>query len=167
VKRAGLSFAAEVRGLAHYLQQPKGRLFQYTCDADLGDARCGVDLGAAAFTGTGTVLAASSQRRFTSGGLDAFADDWFTRGLLVFTSGPSAGLRCEVREHRVAGGLAGIELWQPLGRLPEPGETFTIRAGCDKHLATCRDKFANQANFRGFPHMPGNDFVGGYARRGG
>ena len=41
VKRAGGAFTAEVRGLAHYLQQPKGRLFQYACDADLGDARCG------------------------------------------------------------------------------------------------------------------------------
>ncbi|MCB1485390.1 MAG: DUF2163 domain-containing protein, partial [Hyphomicrobiaceae bacterium] len=41
VRRADNSFTAEVRGLAHYLQQPKGRLFQYTCDADLGDARCG------------------------------------------------------------------------------------------------------------------------------
>jgi uncharacterized phage protein (TIGR02218 family) len=41
VSRAGASFRAEVRGLAHYLQQPKGRLFQYSCDADLGDARCG------------------------------------------------------------------------------------------------------------------------------
>lgn len=43
VKRGGGAFSAEVRGLAHYLQQPKGRLYQYTCDADLGDARCGVD----------------------------------------------------------------------------------------------------------------------------
>ena len=30
VKRSGTLFSAEVRGLAHYLQQPKGRLFQYT-----------------------------------------------------------------------------------------------------------------------------------------
>ena len=36
VRRAAGAFAAEVRGLAHYLQQPKGRLFQFTCDADLG-----------------------------------------------------------------------------------------------------------------------------------
>lgn len=30
---------------------------------------------------------------------------------------------------------------------------------CDKRFATCRDTFANAENFRGFPHMPGNDAV--------
>ena len=39
------------------------------------------------------------------------------------------------------------------------GNAFTIRAGCDKRLATCRDRFANAVNFQGFPHMPGNDAV--------
>jgi hypothetical protein len=31
--------------------------------------------------------------------------------------------------------------------------------GCDRRFATCRDRFGNVANFRGFPHIPGNDFV--------
>lgn len=30
---------------------------------------------------------------------------------------------------------------------------------CDKRFETCRDVFANTTNFRGFPHMPGNDFI--------
>ena len=34
-----------------------------------------------------------------------------------------------------------------------------MTAGCDKRFSTCRGTFANVANFRGFPHMPGNDFV--------
>ena len=38
--------------------------------------------------------------------------------------------------------------------------------GCDRALATCRDRFANVANFRGFPHIPGNDFVLRYPRQG-
>jgi uncharacterized phage protein (TIGR02218 family) len=37
-----------------------------------------------------------------------------------------------------------------------------VNAGCDKRLATCRDRFANAVNFRGFPHIPGNDFVISY-----
>ena len=32
-------------------------------------------------------------------------------------------------------------------------------AGCDKALATCATKFTNTLNFRGFPDMPGNDFL--------
>ena len=168
VRRAGLSFTAEVRGIAHYLQQPKGRLHQFTCDADLGDARCGVNLSGATYAGNGAIAAAESRRRFAASGLGAYADQWFTRGLLTFTSGAAAGLMAEVREHRKsAAGVVTIELWQPLGHTPGTGEAFAIRAGCDKHFATCQAKFANTVNFRGFPHMPGNDFVGGYARRGG
>ena len=32
-------------------------------------------------------------------------------------------------------------------------------AVCDQRFETCRDVFANSENFRGFPHMPGTDFV--------
>lgn len=168
VRRAGLTFAAEVRGLAHYLQQPKGRLYQYTCDSDLGDTRCGIELSTPSHAGSGSILSAASRRQFTVAGLAAYANGVFTRGLLTFGSGANAGARIEVREHRVgAGGTVTIELWQPVAAVPAAGDSFAIRAGCDKHFATCRDQFANSANFRGFPHMPGNDFVGGYARRGG
>ncbi len=30
---------------------------------------------------------------------------------------------------------------------------------CDHRLETCRDVFANIENFRGFPHLPGPDFI--------
>jgi uncharacterized phage protein (TIGR02218 family) len=165
VRRAGQSFTAEVRGLAHYLQQPKGRLFQFGCDADLGDARCTVDLDDPAFRGTGTVVTAASGRRFTASGLDGFASGWFTRGLLTFASGANADRAQEVKLH-TAGSAVTIELWQPMAQPIAPGDTFTITAGCDKRFATCRAKFANGVNFRGFPHMPGNDFVTVFARPG-
>jgi uncharacterized phage protein (TIGR02218 family) len=47
------------------------------------------------------------------------------------------------------------------------GDAFTIRAGCDKRIESCKAKFANVANFRGFPHIPGQDAVLRYARTGG
>ena len=166
VRRAGTAFSAEVRGLAHYLQQPKGRLFQSGCDADLGDTRCGVDLDDPTFRGTGTTIAASSLRLFTASGLDAFAAGWFTRGLVTFTSGANAGRAQEVKRHALSGATATLELWQPMALPIEAGDTFTITAGCDKQFATCRAKFANAANFRGFPHMPGNDYVLAVARPG-
>ena len=166
MRRSGPAFTAEVRGLAHYLQQPKGRLYQSGCDADLGDARCGVDLDNPAFRGTGTVVAASSPRLFTASGLAAFAADWFTRGLVTFTSGANAGRAQEVKRHTLAGSAATIELWQPMAHAIAPGDTFTVTAGCDKQLATCRAKFANAVNFRGFPHMPGHDYVLAVAKPG-
>ena len=74
VRRTGTAFTAEVRGLAHYLQQPKGRLFQYGCDADLGDARCGIDLTSPVYRGEGAIVTALSARLFTANGLATFDD---------------------------------------------------------------------------------------------
>lgn len=167
VRRAGAGFTAEVRGLAHYLQQPKGRLFQHTCDADLGDARCRVDLEAPAYRAEGSVLAAYSDRRFTASGLDGLEADWLTRGRLLFTGGPAVGQAYEVKRHTIASGAHTIELWQPaLGPL-EAGAGFVATAGCDKHPATCKAKFSNIINYRGFPHMPGNDVLTRHSRPGG
>jgi hypothetical protein len=44
-------------------------------------------------------------------------------------------------------------------RIEKAGDTFRVTAGCDRTHATCRAKFRNAVNFRGFPHMPGNDFI--------
>ena len=88
VRRGRLSFNAEIRGLAHYLQQERGRLYQFGCDATLGDARCGIDLSA--FTATGEVAVVRDQRTFVvTGPVTSFAADHFTRGLL------SLDLRCQ------------------------------------------------------------------------
>lgn len=167
VKRAGSAFAAEIRGLAQRLHEPRGRLFQYACDADLGDARCTVDLDDPAFRGAGAVASVESPRRFAASGLGAFANGWFTHGLLTFTSGAADGQAIEVKQHSRIGAAVTVELWSR-ARLPlVPGQTFTITAGCDKRIATCRAKFANVVNFRGFPHMPGNDFLTVISRPGG
>jgi len=34
------------------------------------------------------------------------------------------------------------------------GDVVTVYAGCDKSIATCRDKFNNLDNYLGFPHTP-------------
>ena len=166
VSRGALAFTAEVRGLAHRLNQPTGRLFQYMCDADLGDERCGVDLEASSFKGSGAVTSATGRRVFEASGLDGFASDWFSRGRVLWTSGANAARAMEVKAHALSAGVVSVELWQPMARDIEVGATFDVHAGCDKHIATCRSKFANVVNFRGFPHMPGNDFVIAYPNSG-
>jgi len=166
VRRSGSAFTAEVRGLAHYLQQPKGRLYQFACDADLGDGRCKVNLSSSAFKGTGTVGAVISARRFAATGLGTFAHDFFSRGLLTFTSGPANGLSIEVKAHAKTASVVTIELWsEPVGA-PATGNTFTITAGCDKRFETCKARFNNAPNFRGFPSMPGNAFLTKVGRKG-
>jgi uncharacterized phage protein (TIGR02218 family) len=163
VRRAGLNFTAEIRGLSHYLQQQKGRLYQFTCDADLGDGRCKVLTSSPLYRGEGAIVSVASERRFAASGLDSFASDWFSRGLLTFTSGAASGQSIEVRGHSRVGDAVWVELWAPARGPLLPEQSFVVTAGCDKHLATCKAKFANVANFRGFPHMPGNDFVTSFA----
>ncbi|MGE0053150.1 MAG: DUF2163 domain-containing protein [Hyphomicrobium sp.] len=165
VRRAGNSFTAEVRGLAHYLQQPKGRLFQYTCDADLGDARCGVDLDTPTFKATGTISAVLSARKFHLTGLDGYESGFFARGLARFAGGASDGLAIEIKSHVKSAGIVSLELWSEASGPPSVGDTIIVKAGCDKRIETCAVRFANAVNFRGFPDMPGNDFFTRIASR--
>jgi uncharacterized phage protein (TIGR02218 family) len=166
VTRSDYAFKAEIRGLAHVLNQPLGRVFQFPCHADLGDARCGVDLENPSFKTQATVADVLDRRSFSSSDLGAFADGWFTRGTVTWTSGANAGRGMEIKSHRLSGSLASIDLWQPMSEPIAVGDAFEIRAGCDKQFSTCNAKFANGVNFRGFPHMPGNDFVLSYPVRG-
>ena len=103
---------------------------------------------------------------FVASGLGGFTAGWFERGKLVFTSGANEGAAMEVKAHALAPEGARLELWRRMARPVAEGDTFTVTAGCDKQFATCRAKFANGINFRGFPHMPGNDFVVARAGQG-
>ncbi|MFD1333422.1 phage BR0599 family protein, partial [Methylopila musalis] len=85
------------------------------------------------------------------------------RGRLVWTSGANAGAAAEVR----AQDGAAVELAETPAMAIAPGDGFTVTAGCDKTFATCRKRFGNQVNFRGFPLMPGNDWLAQPARSDG
>jgi uncharacterized phage protein (TIGR02218 family) len=163
VRREGAAFVAEMRSLSDALAQESGRLFAASCSADLGDARCGVGLETADYRGEGSVAVLRGTSAFAASGLDAFDDGWFDAGRLTFTAGANQGLAMEVKRHRFDGEHVVVELWQAM---PEPvsiGDSFVVTAGCDKRFETCRNRFNNAVNFRGFPHIPGNDFVMRYA----
>jgi uncharacterized phage protein (TIGR02218 family) len=165
VSHGELGFTAELRGLIEQLGQPQGRLFQYGCDAVLGDQRCRVDLDQPAFKGSASVVSASDNRVLLVTGLEAFAADWFAGGTLTFVSGANAGRRAEVKSHGLRVSGQQLELWQAPPFAIAAGDAITVTAGCDRQFSTCRGKFANAVNFRGFPHMPGNDFVTSYPNR--
>lgn len=167
IRRGRLAFVAEVRSLAHVLGQTVGRTFQASCDATLGDGRCGVNLEAAAFEGTGAVIDVLRDRAFTASGLGGFTSGWFTFGTLDWTSSANTGRRTEVLGHDMTDGVAVLTLLEAPVRSIAGGDTFIVRAGCDKRIATCGAKFANVASFRGFPHIPGQDAVLRYATKDG
>ncbi|SLN61557.1 hypothetical protein ROG8370_02836 [Roseovarius gaetbuli] len=163
IRRGRMAFVAEVRSLAHLLGQTVGRTFQAGCDAELGDARCGVDLENAVYKGTGIVTERLRDRAFRASGLAAFETGWFAFGTLTWTSGANAGRITEVLAHELTGSSATLTLLEAPIRAFAPGDSFVARAGCDKRIKTCAAKFANVVNFRGFPHIPGQDAVLRYA----
>ncbi len=157
----GVAFAAELRGLAAQARPGAGAASTSAlCDADLGDARCGVDLDDPA-DGAATVTAVAR----ATGSLTCSGPRRLRRRLV--RARPARLDRR--RQCRARGEVAGAprrrarrrsELWERDGDSRWRRATrSTVSAGCDKRFATCRAKFDNVVNFRGFPHMPGNDFA--------
>ena len=156
VKTGRSEFVAELRGMMQPLQQTIGRLYLPACDAALGDVRCGVTLGT--YTVTGSVTTATSSRVFTDTARTE-PDGYFDGGLITWTSGDNDTYQMEVKSSTAAG---VITLQQGMPNDTTIGDTYSLSAGCDKTLATCKAKFSNVVNFRGFPHVPGTDkMIGG------
>lgn len=166
IVRADGRFIAELESLMASLDRPNGRFLRRVCDAELGDGRCKVDLDGGGFKGAGTVLARDAANAVRVGGLEGFANRWFALGHVTWTDGALNGQVYPVLDHRIA--THGVLLvLPPEMRLPEVGDNFSIVAGCDRLFATCKAKFGNAENFRGFPHLPGNDAAYGYVTDGG
>lgn len=162
VARSGGAFRAELRGLTETLNQPQGRVFQRSCSAILGDVRCRFDLAEPGYSAELAAGPVEDFRVFRFADLSGFDDRWFERGRLVVLSGQAAGMVGLIKIDRQAGLLRQIELWQSLGAEVGPQDLVRIEAGCDKEPGTCRVKFANFLNFRGFPHLPGDDWLSAY-----
>lgn len=161
IRQADGAFVAETRNAFHALDQEKGRRYAATCSADLGDARCRVDVSVAPHRVATTIAATDGLAILSAPGLAANPAGDFSLGRLQFTSGANAGLVVSIKEHRAGGELA---LWRSLARPMAVGDQIAVTAGCDKRFSTCRDRFANAANFRGFPFIPSPEFVIAYAR---
>ena len=157
IKRADQRFSAEIRGLSNRLQQTAGKLYSRLCRVDLGSSECGVALGPRSDTYAVTqVMAADTVRIVT-----ARATGFFTFGKATFTTGANAGAVNEVLLHDGQ----TIRLFVPMPRPIVVGDQIVLVAGCDKTPETCNAKFANILNFRGEPHIPGNDKVFSYPVR--
>src|SRR5690606_20364798 len=82
ITRSDGRFVAELESLAHALDQPNGRYVSRSCDAELGDRRCGFLLDQAGYAGAGSVLACEGADAVVVSGLDAFAAGWFSHGVV-------------------------------------------------------------------------------------
>lgn len=123
------------------------------CRAELGDARCRVDLAART---TQAVVSAVTAAGCTVNGA-TLSDGALGGGQLRVLSGRAAGAEVAVAGNTgnaltLAGAVAGLA-----------GARVRLRPGCDKRWATCVGRYANERNFRGEPHVPGDDAMGRYA----
>ena len=160
VTRAGAAFRMELRGLTQRLERPTARRFRRDCDAELGDARCGVDLTVEGRT-LETVVTGVRDGALT------FADPpgtaRFSHGRLEWLTGANGGDVTRIASAWEDDGRIAVRPWAAPERGVAIGDRARLIAGCDKSLATCRAVYRNAANHRGFPHLPGNDFAFSYA----
>ena len=141
-------FTAELRGLAQKLQQNIGEIFSPSCRATFGDSRCKINL--ASYTFTGSVTGLTSQQAFLASALNQ-ASGFFTGGEIQWLTGANAGLRMEIKTFL----NTQVTFVLPMPNAIALGDTFHAIAGCDKSFPTCYGRFANAANFRGEPYVPG------------
>lgn len=163
IRRVGGVFEAELRGLAEVLNQVQGRVYHRSCAAVLGDGACRFDLEQPGFAVERAVEVVEERQIFRFAGASGQAAGWFDRGRLVVQSGDAAGLMGLIKRDRLlADGGREIELWESLRADLAPGDMLRLEAGCDKRAETCAAKFGNFLNFRGFPHIPGDDWLASF-----
>ena len=162
ISRAGGAFRAELRGLSEVLNRPQGRVYHKSCPAVLGDLQCGFDLSQLGFSAEVAVVSVDGEGRVHLPALPGSANGWFERGRLRVVSGAAAGLVGLVKFDVASASARVVELWTGLAVPLMAGNVVRLEAGCDKTAATCRGKFNNFLNFRGFPHLPGEDWLTSY-----
>ncbi|NJC32829.1 putative phage protein (TIGR02218 family) [Sphingomonas jejuensis] len=155
VAREGGGFTAELRGPAAILDRAVVEQTSPECRATLGDRRCRVDMAARRrlarvidMDGDGMLTVDRTEPR----------DDAYGWGRLRWLDGDSAGRSGAIR--RSAG--ATITLAIPPARVPAAGALVELIEGCDRQIDSCITRFGNAANFRGEPHLPGNDLLTRY-----
>lgn len=151
----GSNFELNIQTLEPAMNQMVGRLYTRSCDASLGDGRCGVNLNDPDYRATATITAVQSDRAFTASLVQGFDLDAFRGGMLRVISGRARGLSRPIQQVELVGGQLAVKLAQPMPLLPALGDAVTFSLGCDKRYETCRTRFDNGLNFRGVPTLPG------------
>lgn len=146
----GGSFAATLRGPTAAFEASSVEACSPECRADLGDARCRIDL--APRTVAATITAVFDPVTVT---VSSNVDDRYGQGRLRPLDGGNAGL--DARISSVVNGR--LILFEPLPLPLTAGTRVSLREGCDKRFVTCTGRFGNALNFRGEPHVPGGDML--------
>lgn len=90
------------------------------------------------------------------------ANDILSYGKLRWLDGANTGLAADI----IANSASVVTLARSPHFLVASGATIELIEGCDKRLETCATRFGNAINFRGEPHLPGNDLLTRYPGAG-
>lgn len=160
ITRENGAFRVELRGLTERLNLTAGRVYQRSCSAQLGDHRCKVNLSAQGLNAIGSVETIVNKNELLLSLNEEFDANLFESGLLVGLSGPGTGISSVIKsDDGNSDGTRRITLWKTMTVKPNLGDQFRLVAGCDKRLATCQSKYGNALNFRGFPGIPGEEWL--------
>lgn len=152
----GNRFSAELRGLKAQLDQPFVPVASPSCRSVFCGVGCG--LSRAAHERVAVVEAAPGEAPIFED-MDDFTAAGFVQGSLRWISGTNAGLGANI----IGRAGAALQIDGLLLGAPSPGDRAVLIEGCDKTLATCAGRFGNAINFRGEPHLPGNDLLTRFA----
>jgi uncharacterized phage protein (TIGR02218 family) len=147
-------FTAELRGLAALLDRPATEETSPECRAELGDRRCRVAMAGRRVLAR---VVAHDDEAITLDRQEPTTNGW-GGGRMRWLSGANSGL-----EDTIATSAGKVATLRSLPRQPVAvGDGVIVIEGCDKSLATCAGRFANAANFRGEPYLPGIDLLTRY-----
>ncbi|HEX2764108.1 MAG TPA: DUF2163 domain-containing protein [Allosphingosinicella sp.] len=148
-------FETELRGPAALLERPVVEQTSPECRATLGDRRCRVDM--AGRTRITRIASIASENVFD---VDSAPEGTNACGYgrLRWVSGENSGLESWIAS---SDGVR-LVLRETPPREAAVGDLVEIGEGCDKRFETCASRFANAANFRGEPHLPGMDLLTRY-----
>jgi uncharacterized phage protein (TIGR02218 family) len=154
VETAGEAFRVDLRGPASILEAPVCEETSPDCRASLGDLRCRIDMAGRRRMASVMSIADAVVTLDQSA-----ADGIYAFGRLRWLDGSNAGLISVI-----AASIGGsVTLREPPAFAVMPGTRIELSEGCDRRFSTCVSRFANAINFRGEPHLPGNDLLTRYA----
>lgn len=154
VQVEGEQFQVELRGASAALDAPVVEMTSPDCRAALGDKRCRVDMAGRRWL---VVATAASDALISVG--QPLVPGHFSYGTLRWFDGANAGLSSMILDNSAS----SLTLAEAPAFSVQPGDRAEVTEGCDRRFETCVNRFANSLNFRGEPHLPGNDLLTRYA----
>ncbi|PCI88966.1 MAG: hypothetical protein COB24_00370 [Hyphomicrobiales bacterium] len=158
-----------LHGIAKPLEKSHNRLLQERCDAQFGDDRCNIDTGLSVYHKSGQISLLKSSHSFEVELPSGIETGYFDGGSLEWQSGENTDLGVEklriARQYKLSETTHSITLHSDMKHPIALEDELKLIVGCDKSFATCRDRFANSVEFRGFDHMPGKNFKFTYPQR--